>query len=109
MSEKVQVQSQRYKAKSSANYLTTEETTDEYESEKKVYVGQRKQPYTINRKETRFKQKQSESIKELNLCSRKITPKPAPMEIDSEPEVLSPVPTSKPKRPRTKVQPSIVN
>ena len=39
MSEKVQVQSQRYKAKSSANYLTTEETTDEYESEEEVYVG----------------------------------------------------------------------
>ena len=87
----------------------TEESTDEYKSEEEVYVGQRKQPYTINRKEARSKPKQSESIKELNLCSRKITPKPAPMEIDSEPEVLLPVPTSKPKRPRTKVQPSIVD
>jgi hypothetical protein len=98
------------KPKKTINYLTVEESSED-ESEEEVFLGQRKQPYSTNRKDAKQKQKQSESAKEFNLRTRKVKTQP----MDIEPETIVEfqndpyTPQRKSKKSKMKSQPSVVD
>ena len=109
LSEKVA--SKSGKPKKPINYLTIEESSDDETEEEEVFLGQRKQPYSTNRKDAKQKQKQSESTKEINLRTRKVKTQPMEIEPETIVEFQNDPYTSKrkTKKPKMKSQPSVVD